>query len=150
MIPILSIVGRKKSKKAELVLELAKELKERGYKVGVLKHHAHGDFEIDKRGKSTWRYQKEGVETVAISSPEKFAFVKKVSREIDIDKIAENYFSDVDILLTEGYNLAKKPRIVLITKSQDLEIFSKGEVLAAVEENYDVSKLCDLIVERFL
>lgn len=42
MIPVISFVGRSNSGKTTYLIKLISELKKRGYKVAVIKHH-HGD-----------------------------------------------------------------------------------------------------------
>lgn len=59
-------------------------------KVGALKYHKHGDFEIDIKGKDTRKYANAGADTVAISSSLKFAVIKKAIGEPNIDEIIEN------------------------------------------------------------
>ena len=66
---------------------LVKELKSRYLRIGALKHHKHGDFEMDKEDKDTWKYAKAGADTVAISSPVKLAVIKKVKGEMELDEI---------------------------------------------------------------
>ena len=46
MIPVISIVGKKKSGKTTLIEKLIKELKIRGYRVATIKHDVH-NFDID-------------------------------------------------------------------------------------------------------
>ena len=77
MRPIISIVGKSESGKTTLLEGLIIELKQRGYKVAVIKH-ASKDFELDKVGKDSWRLSQVGSEVVAISSPHKLAIIKQV------------------------------------------------------------------------
>ncbi|TYQ17927.1 UNVERIFIED_CONTAM: molybdopterin guanine dinucleotide biosynthesis accessory protein MobB [Acetivibrio alkalicellulosi] len=113
MIPIVSIVGKKNSGKTTLIENLIPNLKEMGYKVGTIKHDAH-KFDIDHKGKDTWRMSRSGADTVVISSMEKMAMIKKIDVEKNLDKIAEWLFTDVDIIITEGYKSMDKPKIEII------------------------------------
>src|SRR4030065_2460339 len=94
---VICIVGKSKSIKSMIMQELITKLKTLGLKVGALKYHKHGDFEIDIEGKDTWKYANAGADTVAISSSMKFAVIKKVSSESGIDDIIEKHFADCDI-----------------------------------------------------
>ncbi|MFQ6051828.1 MAG: molybdopterin-guanine dinucleotide biosynthesis protein B [Candidatus Hydrothermarchaeota archaeon] len=133
--PVVSIVGRSGSGKTFLIEKLIKEFKKRGYKVGTIKHHFHKDFEIDIEGKDSWKHAKAGSDAVVISSPSKFAMVKKVEKEASLDHIIDNFLLDMDIVLTEGFTKENKPRIIILKKPEDLEIFSLGfEVLAVINE----------------
>jgi molybdopterin-guanine dinucleotide biosynthesis protein B len=69
--------------------DLIKELKNRSLRVGAIKYHKHGDFETDIEGKDSWKYAKAGADTVAISSSMKFALIKKIEKEMEIDEICD-------------------------------------------------------------
>ena len=64
MRPIISIVGKSESGKTTLLESLIIELKQRGYKVAIIKH-AGEDFELDKQSKDSWRLSQAGSEVVA-------------------------------------------------------------------------------------
>ena len=65
MPPIISIVGNSNSGKTTLIEKLIPELKKRGYRVGVIKHAHHG-FNIDKKGKDSWRHKVEGADRKSV------------------------------------------------------------------------------------
>ena len=104
-IPILSVVSKKNCGKTTLLEKLIPELKRRGYRVGTLKHDIHG-FDIDHEGKDTFRHKAAGADTVAISCPWKVSIIKDVSEELTPEQLVEQYFEEVDIVLTEGYKQA--------------------------------------------
>ena len=110
MAPMVSIVGKSDAGKTTLLEKLVSELTVRGYRIGTIKHDVHG-FDIDHEGKDSWRHKHAGARIVAISSPKKVAVVRDVDREETLDGLAENYFQDVDIILTEGYKRESKPKI---------------------------------------
>ena len=153
MIPhVICIVGKSKNTKSIIMQELITKLKARGLKVGALKYHKHGDFEIDIKGKDTWKYTNAGADTVAISSSVKFALIKKASGEPDIDNIIKNHFADCDIVLADGFTFSDKPRIIVTEIEEDIELFKKGcEVLAVIDQNIGSNDLLELtrVVLRF-
>jgi molybdopterin-guanine dinucleotide biosynthesis protein B len=147
MPPILSIVSKKGSGKTTLIEKLIPELKSRGYRVGTIKHDTHG-FEIDREGKDTWRHKQAGAHTVAISSPWKISVIKDVDWEMDLDRIVESYFSDLDVVITEGYKWARKAQVeVFRGASHERPLYTKEEPhpLMAVMSDIDI----DLGVPRF-
>jgi len=101
MIPIVAIVGKSGSGKTTLLEGLIRELKQRGYRVGTIKHDAHA-FEIDRPGTDTWRHAQAGSEHVVISLAQRVASIRRVEREQRLDELAAG-MADVDIVLTEGY-----------------------------------------------
>lgn len=160
---VLSIVGKSKVGKTTFLEKLIPEIKHRGYRVGTLKHDAHDHFEIDHVGKDTWRHRKAGAQTVAISSPSRFALTKATETELDIDTITAIYFSDEDLVLTEGYKGGNKAKIEICRKELQSEpLCSKEDRLLAVVSDFsvsvdvphfgleDISGIADFIEDRFL
>ncbi|MCU0489929.1 MAG: molybdopterin-guanine dinucleotide biosynthesis protein B, partial [Anaerolineales bacterium] len=74
--PILSIIGKSNSGKTTLLEKLIPELRQRGYRVATIKHHAHAGFEIDQPGKDTWRHAQAGSQVVVITAPDKLALIE--------------------------------------------------------------------------
>lgn len=131
--------------------ELIKDLKKRGLKVGALKYHKHGDFEIDVKGKDTWKYAKAGADTVAITSNVKFAVIKNENVMTDIDRICETYFCDTDVVLADGFTQSDKPRIIVVENEADAGIFERGcRVISIADENIKDFKSVIQKVHEFL
>ncbi|GAB6146866.1 molybdopterin-guanine dinucleotide biosynthesis protein B [Desulfocicer niacini] len=138
--PVVSIVSKKDSGKTTLLVKLIPELKKRGYTVGTLKHDTHG-FDIDHEGKDTWRHKKAGSDVVVISCPWKISLIKDVEKELSIDELVENFFMDTDIVITEGYKRADKPKIELFRKaahSSPVYSSSKNSTLIAMISDVDM------------
>lgn len=123
---IISIVSTKSGMgKTTLIERLIKEFKNRGYKVGALKHDAH-KFEIDKEGKDSWRFTNAGANDVVVASCEKLAMVKTLQKEKDIEEII-SYFSNVDILFIEGFRENNYPKIEVHRKCVDDNLLCKNK-----------------------
>ncbi|UCF95758.1 MAG: molybdopterin-guanine dinucleotide biosynthesis protein B, partial [Desulfobacterales bacterium] len=73
--PIVSTVGYSGSGKTTLLEKLIAELKQRGFRVGTIKHDVHG-FEMDRPGKDSWRHKQAGASVTVISSPYQIGMVK--------------------------------------------------------------------------
>jgi predicted GTPase len=71
-VPVISVVGRSGVGKTTALVPVIAEIKRRGYRLGVVKHHVH-DFEIDQPGKDSWRHAQAGADAVALSAPSKMA-----------------------------------------------------------------------------
>jgi molybdopterin-guanine dinucleotide biosynthesis protein B len=160
---VLSIVGKSKVGKTTFLEKLIPEIIRRGYRVGTLKHDAHDHFDIDHEGKDTWRHREAGAQTVAISSPSRFALTKATEAELDIDTIVAAYFSQEDLVLTEGYKGGTKAKIEICRKELQSEpLCSKEDRLLAVVSDFsvslgvpqfeleDISGIADFIEDRFL
>ena len=133
---LVSIVGKQNAGKTTLIRELIPKLKERGYRVGTLKYNIR-EFEIDHEGKDTYKYYHSGADTVALSSQEEVAVVKKVKSSPQINEIIKNFFNDMNIVLVEGYREEGLPKIRIID-SPEVEIVEKGSnnELLLIKENF--------------
>lgn len=108
----VSFVARSGTGKTTLLEKVIAELKRRGHRVGVIKHDAH-HFDIDHPGKDSYRLTAAGADTMLISSSEKLALVKKHAAAPPIEDLLAAYFTDVDIVLTEGFKQSGLPKIEL-------------------------------------
>ena len=97
--------------KTLLIENLIKELKSRGYSIATIKHDVHG-FDIDKKGKDTYKHREAGAETVVISSKNRFAMIKELHEEIELSDIIK-MLMDKDIILVEGYKNSNLRKIEL-------------------------------------
>ncbi len=108
---MMAIVGRKNSGKTTLTVRLAAELIARGHRVMTIKHGSH-TFNIDPTTTDTYRhYHEGGAERVAMASPDKFALVARWTEELGPEQIAEQYMSDADVVLCEGFKASALRRI---------------------------------------
>ncbi|MFC1508145.1 molybdopterin-guanine dinucleotide biosynthesis protein B [Candidatus Omnitrophota bacterium] len=111
---ILSIIGKSDSGKTTLILKLLKEFKKLGNKVAVAKHCPHG-FDLDIEGKDSWRFSNAGSEGTFLTSHDQIALIRPKGISLNMKNKLEDYFSDFDIVLMEGYNDAtgiKKIQII--------------------------------------
>lgn len=140
MVPIVALVGKSGSGKTTLLEKVIAELTKKGYRVGVIKHDAHG-FEIDHEGKDSWRHKKAGAVTVALSSPEKFAVIKDVDPEWLPERIIALYLGDVDVVVAEGFKKSPFPKIEVIRKANSSRpVCAKDKRLIAFASDFQVSK----------
>ena len=160
MTSIICIVGRSQTGKTTLIEKLIPVLKGRGHRVGTIKH-SHHVFDFDQVGKDSWRHKDAGAETVIIASPGKIAMVKN-----DHDGTLESlqtYFSDLDLVITEGYKGARKPKIEVVRAARHKEaLLADDPHLIAVATDVelamtvpvfgleDVDQLADFIEQKFL
>ena len=149
MIPVICIVGKSKSEKTRLMEILITELKNRSLRVVAIKYHKHGNFEMDIKGKDSWKYAKAGADAVAVSSSVKFALIRKVKKEMEIDEICDKYFPDSDIVLADGFTLSDKPRIIVADGDEEASIFKRGcPVIAVVGKSgfHDIKPIMNKII----
>jgi len=145
-LPIICIVGKKKSGKTTFIEKLIPELKSLGLSVGTVKHDAHS-FEMDVEGKDSWRHRKAGSDTVVVSSPDKIAMIKMVPHEQSLQELAECLFSDRHIVIAEGYFRSDLPKIEVFRKEAHDEPLcdsrneaDKGLIAMVTDGNVDTGR----------
>ena len=160
MAQMIAVVGKSRSGKTTLIEKLIPELKKRGYRIGSVKHAHHG-FEIDKKGKDSFRHRAAGADVVVVASPDEIAVVKKVKTD-SLDNL-DIFFADMDLVLVEGYKRTKQPKIEVFDQRshKDPLGLSKEERVAFVTDDIvevdaplyrtnQIVELCDLIERRYL
>lgn len=147
MSKVINIVGDKSNVGKTFVMEgIIKELKRRGLSVATIKHDIHG-FDIDKKGKDTYKHREAGSETVIISSPKRFALIKEVKEEIPLEKII-NLVKDKDVILVEGYKKSTLRKIEVYKKGFSDRIISPKEKLIAIASDEDLNFEDILVVKK--
>jgi molybdopterin-guanine dinucleotide biosynthesis protein B len=159
--PIVIIAGRSRSGKTTLIEGLIPELKKRGLRVGSIKHHKEGDFDIDHPGKDSWRHKKAGAEKTVISSPTRISLVIDADHDHKPDELM-HFFNEMDIILVEGYKEEDMPKVEIFRQElHDSPLFLKDPGLIAVMTNStlkigvpvlglnDITGLADLLVKHF-
>ena len=161
----VSFVAKSGTGKTTLLEKVIAELKSRGYRIGVIKHDAH-HFDIDHPGKDSHRLTQAGADTMLISSPEKLAVIKKHEASPPIEELIAAYFSDVDLVLTEGFKKSGLPKIEVHRRERSDTLLCRGEqhdpslVAVASDEPLQVdvpvldlnspSQVADFVEERII
>lgn len=158
--PIISIAGRAKVGKTTFLVKLIAELTLRGYRVGVIKHSVH-DFALSEPGRDTWRHAQAGAKVVAFASQSQLAIARQLERELDLDEIVP-HLGPVDLVLTEGYKEAHKPKIEVSRRQRGTGLICRASEIIAVVSDYpvetdvpqfdlnDAQGVADLLEERYL
>jgi molybdopterin-guanine dinucleotide biosynthesis protein MobB len=130
--PIVTIIGTKKQGKTTLAVKLAAEMVRRGHRVMTMKHGSH-TFNIDPSTTDTYRHYHEGqAERVAMVSPDKFALIERWTEEKTPEQIAEQYLSEADIVIGEGFKAAALPKIEIFRRETGkTQLYEAGSAMAA-------------------
>ena len=158
-VPILSVVGFSNSGKSTLLVKLVAALKERGYRVAVIKHSC--GFEVDQPGKDSWGYREVGAGPVVLAGPKQMVLFKSWEEELEPEDIARR-LHDVDMVITEGYKWGRHPKIEVFREQISSELICKPEDLLAVVSDTrrdwgvpvfnleDIARLADFVETKFL
>lgn len=131
MAKVVNVIGKGSNVGKTILMEgLINELKNRGLTVSTIKHDVHG-FDIDKKGKDTYRHRQAGAETVVISSKNRFAMIRELEQEINLDDIIK-MVSDKDVVLVEGYKKSDLRKIEVYRDGVSKNIITPKEKLIAI------------------
>lgn len=122
----VAFVSKSGTGKTTLLEKVISRLKDRGYRVGAIKHDAHR-FDIDRPGKDSYRLTAAGADTMVISSPEKLALVKRHAASPPVEDLLAAFFTDVDIVLTEGFKSSALPKIEVHRRERSADLLCRGK-----------------------
>lgn len=103
--PILGFAAFSGTGKTTLLTQLIPLLKQRGLRIGVIKH-SHHDFEIDHPGKDSHKLRSAGASPMLIVSPYRRALIEEFDPMIEVDLSQQLAFfpiKNLDLILIEGF-----------------------------------------------
>lgn len=110
----LQIVGRKKSGKTGLIVDLIPRLQRRGLRVGSVKHSTH-PYPLDREGTDSWRHREAGAEfTMMITAAAVSLHFAAPEDPGELERLIDRYFGSMDIVLIEGWTGRPGPRIEVL------------------------------------
>jgi len=156
---VFGVAGFKNAGKTTLVVELVREFRARGLRVGTVKH-AHHEFDIDHPGKDSYQHREAGAEEVIVASARRWAHICELTETSEpalADLLA--HLGDLDIVLVEGYKHGEHPKLELRRSGVDapgiaekdnsvLAIVSDSEIPDAsvtVLARTDINRIADFI-----
>ncbi|MGZ7069755.1 MAG: molybdopterin-guanine dinucleotide biosynthesis protein B [Methanobacterium sp.] len=138
---IISVVGTKDTGKTTLVVKIIKELVNRGYKVGTIKH-MHESFDVE--GRDTWQHKEAGAELVIGSADETFFLF---NQKLDIENLLtrSECLLNLDFMVIEGFKYSNYAKISL---SDFEDEFTIAKVNIKDIDDKSLKQLVDLVEER--
>jgi molybdopterin-guanine dinucleotide biosynthesis protein B len=153
------------SGKTTLLVRLVPELTARGLKVSTVKH-AHHDFDLDQRGKDSYRHREAGATEVLIASGVRWALQHELrgAAEPSLEELVA-HMSPVDLVLVEGFKRhphpklevlrpslgkpplhAEDPLIRAVYASEPLSAAARAALALPVFEEADIAGVADLVL----
>ena len=143
---VISIVSTQSGiGKTTLIEKLVSIFKEKGLKVGVLKHDAH-KFEMDKKGKDSYRFAQAGADSVVVASQAKLALIQKLEEEKTIEEILP-LFEGIDLVIIEGFKGNQYPKIEVHRQACNKDLLLKTSALHR-ETIVAVASTDQLVIDR--
>ena len=116
--PAIAFIGYQNAGKTTLVEKVIAELTTRGLRVGSVKHHGHHGFDIDVPGKDSWRHARAGSRHVGLVCETRYAEYADTDTELPLPAMLAR-FTDVDVVIVEGYKTAGLPNVVVARSGVD-------------------------------
>jgi len=139
---IYGIVGWKNSGKTTLLERLVVEITGRGFSVSTIKH-AHHSFDVDHKGKDSYRHRTAGAQEVLLASRNRWALMHESRGEAEpvlAELLAK--LSPVDLVLIEGYKRDDHAKVEA-RKSDDGQMLLAPDdpTIRAIAAGYDVGSV---------
>lgn len=114
---VFGFAGWSGSGKTTLIERLIPVLVERGVRVSLVKH-AHHDFDVDQRGKDSWRHRQAGCTEVLVTSNVRWALMHELrgARELSLPEAIAR-LSPCELVLVEGYKTHQLPKLEIWRES---------------------------------
>jgi len=97
------------SGKTTIIERLIVNLRDKGYKIGTLKH-SECQVEMDRAGKDSFRFTAAGANQVVVASDRTIGMFRIIREKVELEQVLI-LFEDVDIILIEGYKNSRYPKI---------------------------------------
>ena len=110
---VVAFVGRSGSGKTTLLLQLIPILRARQIRVAVVKHSSHRGIDSDAPGSDSRRFWDAGVDEVALVTPDRVAYTRRVASEPRLDEVL-SVVRGAGLVLLEGFKGSDVPKIEVI------------------------------------
>jgi molybdopterin-guanine dinucleotide biosynthesis protein B len=138
---IIAVVGTKNTGKTTLVTKIVRELVERGFEIGTIKH-SHHNFDMSDR--DTGKHKKAGATIVAGTGKETFF---TIDGSMDLENVLSmmEFIKNLDFVILEGFKTSKYAKI---STSDFKDEFTIANVNVFEMEYNELKSLVDLLSER--
>jgi molybdopterin-guanine dinucleotide biosynthesis protein B len=126
-IPVVAVVGSRRSGKTTATEAIVKGLTSKGYRVATAKHIHGPNFTIDTEGRDTWRHTKAGAHiTIAVAAKELTTIRKTDTTKLSLSDITKNCEDNTDVIIIEGFRelVAQDPtvpKIVTVKNKNEID-----------------------------
>ncbi len=160
MPPIVSFIGYHDSGKTTLASQVVTHLKQRNFRVAVIKSTKDTGLIFDHPDTDTYIHRQAGADAVTLIAPDQMVLFSNPP-EMELSIFAHRFFPDMDIIIAEGFKQARKIAKIEVTTGSDRLLRDKVNGVIAVVSDAPVSGsyifrrnesrlIADFIEKRFL
>jgi molybdopterin-guanine dinucleotide biosynthesis protein B len=131
----VGFTGPSNSGKTTIIEKVARKLKQKGYRVVVIKNDPKDKAIFDYEGKDSWKFSQTGADVVVVS-PKRTTYFAKHS--LSFEEIL-NLIGEFDYLLVEGLRDLPLPKIGVFYKEVDMSYLKYVSAIATKDR--DLQKL---------
>ncbi len=109
-LPVFVFGGCSGSGKTRLMTATIGLLDDWGFRVGAVKYAHHG-FDIDRRGKDSWKMREAGAASVLLASPTNVALMEATPEPRELGDLVSLFAGRCDLVLVEGHGAPRIPQV---------------------------------------
>jgi molybdopterin-guanine dinucleotide biosynthesis protein B len=160
MPPIITFIGWHDCGKTTLASQVVRHLKERNYSVAVIKSTKETGLMLDNEGTDTFSYRQAGADAVTLIAPDQMVMTTRNPGK-RLTLLAHRFFSDVDIVIGEGFKDARQVAKIEVTRGETELLRDRVTGVIAIATDRKISgdyifrldesrEIADFIEQRFL
>ena len=147
-LPIFGICGWSGSGKTTLIERIVPRLTEKGLKVAVVKHDAHG-IDVDRPGKDSDRLYRSGADVLLQGSHEEFVRLHR-TKQSDLLAVLVSLVERYDLVLVEGHKTTILPKVWLLGDKETAPPEDIKNIAAVLPRDSDRLAGVMPLLEKFL
>ena len=127
---VIGFAGNSGSGKTTLIAYLVHCLRNKGWKVAVIKHDPHGHYK-EVEGTDSDNFMRAGADCVIVSGPNKISRTERHIAEPELSEVVAS-LSEFDIVLVEGNKQSDIPKIAVMLHEWQIDVLDRlhGPVIA--------------------
>jgi len=138
MTAIVSFIGWHDSGKTTLASQVVTHLKQKGYRVGVIKSSSERNICCDQPGTDTFKHRQAGADAVMLVTPDQM-ILQSGNSDLPLTALAHRYFADVDIVIAEGFKKARQVSKIEVVRDPGQSLRKEVSGVIAVATDLDIS-----------
>jgi len=108
---LITFIGLHNAGKTRLIRRVAAELRNRGFRLGIIKSTKHNISDWERAGSDTCLYRQDGIEDLALAGRDTILRFMP-NRPLSLGHLVLELFPDMDIVIGEGFkNAGNVPKI---------------------------------------
>lgn len=138
---IVTFIGWHDSGKTTLAAQVVSHLKAAGYRVAVIKSSKETGIAFDTPGTDTDKHRQAGADSILFVAPDQMVLMTGNGKQ-SLITLAHRYFSDVDIVIGEGFKQARHVAKIEVFRSNDQRLQDRVTGVIAVATDQDIAGDC--------